>query len=151
MNDIQIADGIFEKFLHSKGLRYTRERKIVLRTIMRIEGHFTLIQLLSKLKRSGGIHRATLYRMLPLLEEGKIIRRSMSSEIGEWRYEHLVGHEHHDHLICVRCGKVIEFYSKRIEDEQDRLRRKYGFLEMGHQFSIRGVCSECSKRGRKKK
>jgi len=151
MNDLQLADETFQRFLQSKGLRYTRERQLVLRAIMRLEGHFSLPRLLKRLSKKDHIHRATLYRMLPLLEEGQIIRRSHSGETGEWHYEHLIGHQHHDHLICIRCGKVIEFFSKKFESEQQRLCHKHGFQEMGHQFYIKGICPGCQKRRRRKR
>ena len=147
---VEKADLIFEKFLHSRGLRYTRERKIVVRAIMKIEGHFSLEKLLRKVKKDE-IHRATVYRMLPLLVEGNIIRRSPSGKAGVWNYEHLVEHEHHDHFLCLRCGKIMEFKSMVIEDEQNRLCRQYGFQELNHQLCIRGVCRNCRQKRKKKK
>lgn len=145
--EYRVAESIFREFLAARGLRLTAPRRAALRAVMSLERHFGLPEL--KRKMAGGAHRATLYRTLPLLEEAGIIRR-VREELDHWHYEHLVGHEHHDHLLCVGCGKVIEVASPAIEREQKRLCRRHGFRERSHSFIVRGLCAGC-RDGRQKK
>ena len=114
-----------------------------------LESHFGLPHLERKLAGSG-VHRATLYRTLPLLEEAGIIRR-VREKLDHWHYEHVVGHQHHDHLLCARCGKVIEVASAAIEREQKRLCRRHGFEERSHSFIVRGLCARCRAGARRRK
>ena len=112
---------------------------------MGIEGHFSLEDLRRRLEGTGA-HRATMFRILPLLEEAGILRKVRAGSRG-WRYEHAVGHPHHDHLVCERCGRLAEFRCPRIEREQARLCRAHGFSETSHLHVIRGLCRGCRRRG----
>ncbi len=142
------AESMFREFLAARGLRLTAPRRAALRAVMSLERHFGLPELKRRMAGAGA-HRATLYRTLPLLEEAGIIRR-VREELDHWHYEHLVGHAHHDHLLCVGCGRVIEVASPAIEREQKRLCRRHGFAETSHSFIVRGLCAAC-RGGRKKK
>ena len=115
---------------------------------MEFDAHFGRNRLLGKLKGTGA-HRATMFRTLPLLVEAGIVRR-MRERLDHWHYEHVVGREHHDHLLCMACGRVIEFTSPAIEREQRRLCKRYDFEETAHSFIVRGKCSSCRKKTRDK-
>ncbi len=144
-DDYDRAEERFRNFLAGKGLRLTGPRRAVLRAVMDLDEHFGRNRLLKKLG-GGGAHRATMFRTLPLLVEAGIVRR-MRERLDHWHYEHVVGHEHHDHLLCVACGRVIEFTSPAIEREQRRLCKRHGFVETSHSFIIRGRCSQCQGAG----
>jgi Fur family ferric uptake transcriptional regulator len=147
-SDYQQAERTFREFLASRGLRLTAARRAVLRAVMDIDGHFGRNRLGARLG-GGGAHRATMFRTLPLLVEAGIIRR-MRETMDHWHYEHVIGHQHHDHLQCLRCGRVVEFTSRAIEREQGRLCRRHGFEETSHTFIVRGLCSSCRRGGRRK-
>jgi Fur family ferric uptake transcriptional regulator len=108
---------------------------------MALDRHFDPTEIERRLA-AAGVHRASIYRILPVLEAAGIIRR-VRDEHSHWHYEHVVGHQHHDHLVCERCGRVIEFASPEIESEQGRQCRLHGFTETSHHFVIRGVCRQC--------
>jgi Fur family ferric uptake transcriptional regulator len=59
------------------------------------------------------------------------------------RYEHLFGHEHHDHLICLNCGKYIEVVEPAIEELQAKLAQKNNFQVLRHRMELYGVCQDC--------
>ena len=68
--------------------------------------------------------------------------------IGEmgYRYERLRAGEHHDHLICNECGRVMEFFEPAIEALQDEVCERYGFLALSHSHQLRGICKRCRPR-----
>ena len=135
------AHQTFAEFLAARNLRLTAPRRAALAAVMQFERHFDLAEVERRLGRRG-VHRATVYRALPLLEAAGVIRR-VRDDPTHWHYEHVVGHAHHDHLVCERCGRVVEFASSRIEREQARLCRAHGFAETAHSFVIRGLCRRC--------
>jgi len=61
-------------------------------------------------------------------------------------YEHVYGHEHHDHLVCNNCDKIIEFTEHRIEKLQEEVCKKYKFKAESHRLQIQGLCENCSKK-----
>jgi Fur family ferric uptake transcriptional regulator len=65
---------------------------------------------------------------------------------GTTRYE--IAHEHHDHLVCVRCGKIVEFECDMIESAQERIAKHHGFRILRHRHELYGHCTECQKRVR---
>lgn len=146
--DFQQAEKLLRAHLAARGLRLTAPRRAVLRAVMALDRHFGLEHVEKRLAGSG-VHRATLYRTLPLLESAGIIRR-VREELDRWRYEHLVGHRHHDHLLCTGCGRVVEFASPVIKRTLTRLCRRHGFEEKSHSFIVRGLCARCRKSRRAK-
>jgi Fur family ferric uptake transcriptional regulator len=58
-------------------------------------------------------------------------------------YEHVYGHEHHEHLVCIKCGKIIEFTDERIEKYQDEICLRNKFKAESHRFQIMGYCEDC--------
>ncbi|MCX8022552.1 MAG: transcriptional repressor [Syntrophorhabdaceae bacterium] len=138
--------GCFNEFLTKKGLRMTRQREMILDEFLRIEGHLTAEELtLAVKKRDSTIGQATVYRILKILVDSGIAREvRLGSNVV--KYEHNIDHEHHDHLICERCGKTIEIVDQRIEELQKGLAEDHKFIITGHIMNIFGICEEC--RGR---
>ena len=114
--------------------------------IVEAEGHFDADELLDSLKRKGErLSAATIYRTLPLFVRSGIIRETLRSR-GRARYEHMWGHEHHDHLECVMCGTIIEFRDDELETLQNKVCGKHDFQPLEHRLGIRGVCASCRKK-----
>lgn len=136
---------VFDDFVKSKGLKHSEQRREILRTFLKTEKHLTAEELYMRVKKkSPSIGFSTIYRTLKLLCECGLCRE-LKLEDGTVRYEHLYGHEHHDHLICVKCGKFVEVVDPEIERLQDRLARKKGFALQGHKLLMYGICRECNK------
>ncbi|UXY16900.1 ferric iron uptake transcriptional regulator [Chitiniphilus purpureus] len=90
---------------------------------------------------------ATVYRVLTQFEQAGILERH-HFESGKAVFELNQGH-HHDHLVCVKCGKVEEFYDAEIETRQDAIARKHGFEIQDHEMYLYGICSDCLGKQRK--
>jgi Fur family ferric uptake transcriptional regulator len=92
---------------------------------------------------------ATVYRTLKLLKEcGLAAERHFDD--GQARYEPTEETaQHHDHIICERCGKIVEFNSEELERQQERIARFLGFVVSRHRMELYGICSDCreGKRG----
>ena len=137
---------IFRKYLERRGLKLTTERQAVFDELFARHEHFEADEILVRLRGKGKkISRATIYRTLELLVDSGIVGRVRIGEIG-YRYERLRAGEHHDHLICNECGRVIEFREPRIESLQDEVYERYGFVPLSHSHQLRGVCKQCRPR-----
>lgn len=134
---------IFREFLNKKGLKLTKERQKILGEIFAFHGHFDPEELLKRLsRRAAKVSKASVYRTLPLLLECGLIAQVQRDD-KHAHYEHTFGHEHHDHLICMKCGKVIEVFSPKLEAIQDELCRKNRFDGITHTLEIKGYCPSC--------
>jgi len=137
----------FRDYLESKGLKFTPERRAILEEVFSLHKHFDADQLYESLrKRDEHLSRATIYRTLPLLVESNLIREVFHCQ-DKISYEHIFGHEHHDHIICIKCGKIVEFKDDRIERLQEEICKRYGFRPVEHRLGIKGYCKECQPRG----
>lgn len=134
---------IFRRVLVRRGLHYTRERIEVLREVLRSHDHFDANELHGRLqRRKARVSKATVYRTVALLSESRILREVFHSPQGA-RYEHVYGHEHHEHMICLACGKVIEFGSPGLERIQEKACRENRFEPVRHHLEILGYCQRC--------
>jgi Fur family ferric uptake transcriptional regulator len=91
-----------------------------------------------------GIGYATVYRTLKLFADAGIANEIHFGD-GQTRYEHLNEGEHHDHLVCSRCGAIEEFENETIEKLQDEVARTHGFLIETHKLELYGLCEKCRK------
>jgi len=133
----------FTKYLNSKNLKLTKERKAVLQEIFLHRGHLEAEDLWHGLRRKKKrASRATIYRTLDLLVDSGIVRK-VDLGHGHFHYEHVLGRAHHEHMICLKCGKVIEFSDKKIESSLKKLCEKIGFEHTSHSFQIFGYCKDC--------
>ncbi len=133
----------FTRYLDSKNLKLTRERKAVLQEIFLHAGHLEAEELAQALRRKKiRASRATIYRTLELLVDSGIVRK-VDLGHGHSHYEHVLGHTHHEHMVCLKCGKVIEFSDKGIERSLADLCRKAGFEHSLHYFQVFGFCKDC--------
>ncbi|MBL8843721.1 MAG: transcriptional repressor [Planctomycetes bacterium] len=133
----------FEVFIRRKGLKLTSQRRRILKRVFATNRHFTAEEIHEAFRRGRDeVSRATVYRTLSLLVEGGFL--DMLELGGDTkRYEHILGREHHDHLMCIRCGHVIEFQEERIEQLQEQVAKEHGFRITSHSLRIFGTCKKC--------
>ena len=142
---MELYEQEFRQFLANRGLSFTRERKAILDRVFASHEHFEAKDLLAAVRASGErVSKATLYRALALLVASGLLAEVSFGERHS-HYEHVLGHEHHDHLVCMRCGRVIEFTSLAIERLQGRICREQRFTPIGHRMRIFGYCAKCSR------
>ncbi|MFH1753772.1 MAG: Fur family transcriptional regulator [Candidatus Omnitrophota bacterium] len=137
-------------FLNKKNLKLTSQRRVILDTFLKTGHHVSAEDLYDVIRKNNPeIGLATVFRTLKLLREADIAK---AVDFGDrrLRYEHKYGHKHHDHLICVRCGKFIEVFDEKIEKLQNELCKKARFTPERHKMEIFGVCRECRKTDNKR-
>ena len=135
----------FGVYLERKGLKNTPERRAIAREVLAIEEHFDPELLQTRLRRRGvRVSRATIYRALEHLINGGLVRKtSLDLEHKTSFYENTLVRRHHEHMVCLGCGTVIEFTSPRIEALQDEVCRKHRFKPIRHTHQIMGHCRRC--------
>lgn len=143
----------FREYLRTQGKRLTQEREIVVEEVFSSHEHFYAEQLVARVtQRKDRVSRATVFRTLSWLEEAGLLRKVARAE-GRDLYEHDYGYPQHDHLICSKCGDLIEFYNEQISALLDEIAANHGFRMTGHRLEVNGICDRCSrppKRGRGK-
>ncbi len=138
---------LFHDFVARKGLKSTRQRDIILDGFLSNDAHMSIEELYLKLRaKHPNIGYATVYRTLKLFAESGIAREIQFGD-GQTRYEHVAEGEHHDHLVCTRCGAVKEFSNESIEMLQDEIAEKHGYLVHTHKLELYGICPKCRKPG----
>ena len=140
---------VFTEFLKKKGLKTTRERTALFDEIFSAHRHFDAEDLVIRMRERGTkISRATIYRTLEILHDCGLVGRVRLNE-EKYRYERLKRGEHHDHLVCTSCGKVVEFVDRAIEKRQDAVCRAHDFRATAHSHQIWGLCGACRARAGK--
>src|SRR4029079_16495900 len=131
-------------YMAKKGLRSTAQRRLIVDTFLEGAAHMTIEDLLNEVRvRDRGIGYATVYRTLKLLAECGVASERRFGD-GLSRYELAdEASTHHDHLICVECGKIIECEEPRIEALQDEIAARYGFEITSHKHEMYGSCADC--------
>jgi len=141
-------DVLFARFLAERGLRLTPQRRLVLARAFADRGHFDAERLYDSLCREGcAVSRATVYRTLALLVQSNLVGE-MPLE-GRAGFEQAVGQRHHDHLICLGCGRIMEFHEPAIERLQEAVCRRNQFAASSHSLQIRGLCVKCAAQRRR--
>jgi Fur family ferric uptake transcriptional regulator len=136
---------IFLEHIQKAGLRRTGQRDLIMDIFLRTEEHLTSEDLYYLVqKEDPTVGHTTVYRTLKLLTEAGLAREVRFGD-NKTYYEHHYNHEHHDHMICTECGKVIEFFSAGIESLQDQMADKFDFRPTHHSLRMWGVCSDCQK------
>lgn len=130
------------KALSERGLRNTRQREVLTEIFFGSTGHLSLDELLALARdRDEGIGYATVYRTLKLLTELGLAHERQFSD-GHTRYEP-ADDDHHDHLICTRCGTIVEFEEPAIEALQEAVAARHGYLLRSHRMELYGLCPSC--------
>ena len=134
----------FQALLKENSLKFTKQRELVLKFLYENDGHFTPEVIYTSLKElypDVNIGIATVYRTLTLLETSQIAS-SISFGVQGKKYE-LGLKKHHDHLICTKCGAIIEFFDETIEKKQEEIAKKFNFQMTDHTMKIFGLCEKC--------
>lgn len=135
-----------EAYLRERGLKMTAARETVLRAFLGVERHVSAEELYDEAKRlDPSIGQATVFRAIKLFANAGLAREACRDD-GARQYEHAYGHRHHDHLLCVGCGSVIEFQDDDIEKAQERVYHNYGYSPSGHRLELLGLCPDCAGR-----
>jgi Fur family ferric uptake transcriptional regulator len=151
-----VADGLalnarLTDYIQSRGLKNTRQRRQILEVLAEAEGHVSLDDLLALVQQKmAGVGYATVYRTMKLLVEADVAHEHRFGD-GQTRYEAAaIGeHDHHDHIICVNCGHIIEFHNEEIERLQDVEVESRGLEVVSHRHEIFVSCKggrPCSER-----
>jgi Fur family ferric uptake transcriptional regulator len=132
---------VFKDFLRNSGKNITPERLDILDEVLKHRGHFKIDDIILKMSTvKKPVSRATVYRTIKTIEEAGLVKylRSINDEK---IYE--VQKEHHDHMICEMCGKIIEFHNEELETLQDAICDSHGFTPQQHTMKIFGICNKC--------
>ncbi|KQC10209.1 MAG: Fur family transcriptional regulator [Candidatus Cloacimonas sp. SDB] len=133
----------FKYFLKERNLKYTPERKEIIEAIVKLQKHFDAEDIYQQLRRQeSNVSLATVYRTIPLLVDSELIIETLHCR-DKVLYERIYNKKHHDHLVCINCGRIIEFYNEEVEKLQDEICRKYQFLATEHRLGIKGYCKGC--------
>jgi Fur family ferric uptake transcriptional regulator len=139
---------VFGRYLREQGLPVTQQREAVARVVFSSVDHLSVDEIEAELRRDGHrIGKATIYRTLDLLVRSQLVGEHDFGQ-GFKRYEHrLSAQPVHEHLICLECGKVLEFRSSEVEDIERRVTAEMGFKPARHRLEIYGLCRECQDAG----
>lgn len=130
-------------FLSAQGLKSTRQRDEILGIFISENRHLSAEELYLLVKKANStIGYATVYRTLKLLAQAGMAEERRFED-GITRYEYRGTNRHHDHLICTKCGKIVEFENERIEQLQQDVARKNRFQVQTHKLELYGLCSVC--------
>ena len=137
------AEQVFLDYLKENDLSITPQRRAIVETFQETDGHFSADEFHELVKKKmPELGAATTYRTLKLLVESGLAD-SFDPGRGMALYERKYGRAHHDHLICVQCGKKIEIYDFDIELQQIETAIKHGFELTRHRMLLYGVCPDC--------
>jgi len=131
------------EYIAEHGLKHSRQRERIAETFLAMGGHVSVEELVARVRRlDPHISVATVYRTMKLLaDSGLAIPRQFGG--GQTRYEAAAGRPHHDHLICMTCGEIVEFANERIESLQELVARRHGFEVESHKLELYGRCARC--------
>ena len=132
-----------EHYTLEKQLNRSEAREKILETIVKESRHFRSLDLLERLsKRYPEVGRATFYRNLPIFVESGILKEGPMDSEGQVLYElcETEDEEHHDHIVCMDCGRIFEFHDDAIESRQSQVSKKLGFSAKKHTHVIYAAC-----------
>ena len=132
----------FKQALKNEGLKFTDQRYTIFKFLIDNNGHHDCDTLIEKLSQKNNIKvsRATAYRTLDLLVKYDFAKKMILDD-GIARYENKLDYKHHDHMICIKTGKIIEFSCQEIEDLQDSIAREKGYeiVKHVHQLFVKPI------------
>ncbi len=143
MTDVELKK--FKRVLQEKNLKMTPQRVEVFKEVCDSDEHQEAEEIyLSLRQRDVHISRATVYRTMDILYQHDLVQR-MDIGDGKWRYEHWLDCHQHDHLICIRCGTIVEFVNHQIEEIQQDVADKFNYELVRHVHQLFGLCKQCRK------
>ncbi len=138
-----------DEFMRRKGLRRTRQRDVIFEAAFARDEHFTAEELYDRVSRAAGdISRATVYRTLALMVEADLLREIDLGDNQTTYDPNFVNKPTHSHLVCVDCGRVVEFEEARIESLNAEVASKLGFSTVRQSLKIEASCDQLRANGR---
>ena len=135
-----------EQLLRRQGVRLTGPRQLVVRRAVATL-HFTAEELVRDVRAiDPSVARGTVYRTLALLHGTGVVEKH-DFRYGPPNYEVTFAKAHHDHLMCVQCGEIIEFQEPRVERLQQEVVKRYGYQLLSHTHKLYGLCRICQRSG----
>lgn len=133
----------FHQWIKEQGLKSTAQRDDIAQVFFNSDRHISVEELYSEVRQiNPRVGYATVYRTLKLLKEcGLAAERHFAD--GQARFEKVEEEHHHDHIICERCGRIVEFVHNEIEALQEEVAHRFGFVATNHKMEIYGICQEC--------
>lgn len=137
-----------EEFIRRKGLRRTGQRDHIISEVFSRDEHFTADELFERVRKSNtDISRATVYRTLSLLVEANLLREIDLGENQTTYDPNFLDKPTHNHLVCIDCGKVLEFEDEHIETLNDCVTRRLGFRPVLQSLKIEASCEQLRLKG----
>lgn len=148
MVEASTSQRLFRRYLKEQGLPVTQQREAVAGMVFSSKGHLSVEDIENGLRATGDrIGKATIYRTLDLLVRSRLV---VEHDFGEGfkRYEHRFAQDAvHEHLICLECGRVVEFESWEVQEVKAEITQKHGFQPVRHKLEIYGLCRQCQEAG----
>ncbi len=140
---------VLQKYIADKGLKNTPQRLRIADVFMTSQGHFSTEEIYGAVcKIDPSVGQATVYRTMKLLCDAGLAREVHFGD-GIVRYEPR-NTKHHDHLICESCGEALEVVDEKIEELQELLTRRHGFIPTRHVLCLYGICPKCQSKNQRK-
>ena len=138
-----LSSDTLKEALKKEGLRYTHQRQAIWDELSASDEHRDAEEIYLALYNSGlKVSRATVYRTIDVLVKNNLVRKLDLGD-GRARYENKMDTAHHDHLICVQCGKIEEFMDNVIENRQEVIVENFGYRLIRHIHQLFVICDEC--------
>ena len=135
----------FKKLFKQEYIDVFEDRFNILEVFLQTEKHLTIDELIKLLEENGYNFEPDFIRdTLKLMVRFGFAKKNRFNN-GPVRYEHMHLGQHHDHMICTKCRKIVEFSEDRLEDLQVQIAAAHGFHMLQHKMEIYGICSECLK------
>ncbi|MEZ4215008.1 MAG: transcriptional repressor [Myxococcota bacterium] len=132
---------LLARYLEEHNLKHTRQRDVILDAFLASKGHVTSEELYQRVREEHpNIGYTTVYRTMKLLADAGVAQERQFGD-GLTRYE--VEQEHHDHLVCLGCGRIVEFECEEIEAAQAEIAERYRFRLVRHRHELYGYCASC--------
>lgn len=129
-----------------RGVRWTNQRQVILDTFIASHEHLTAEELHARVKAiDHTVSAATVYRTINMLVDIGVANKSEFGG-GSASFELGVDKQHHDHLVCLSCGVIVEFHDRQIEELQEQIARQHGFVLLRHRLELYGTCPACVKK-----
>lgn len=135
----------FRSVLRARDLKLSKVRDAVARCALQRSGHFCVEDLVRALQAEGiqEAHLATVYRAMPLLVDAGLVQATLVAPGDSQQYEVVFEREQHHHLLCLECGRMVEFQSPALEALQGEIATRFGFQLDGRASELHGRCREC--------
>lgn len=146
MNSKELIEKL-KNTIKKNGLKYTKQKETIFLAILNSSEHLNaedIYRLILVKDKNNQIGLSTIYRTLIFLEDNKLISSLYLKNTNIKKFETNLK-EHHDHIICTKCDKIIEFVNDKIENEHKKLVKKYDFILENHSMILYGICKECQK------